>query len=98
MFPFFGYLDKRCNLTSISTNLGQLALLNSIQRLGLGEEYPKLFMDCLWWNSRPHFVRDANKEISLGRTLNLFGVIEKSLLKKGRPTPSIGASSSFILS
>jgi hypothetical protein len=44
--PFFEYLDKRCNrcnLTSVSANLGQLALLNFIQRLGLGEDNPKLF-------------------------------------------------------
>jgi len=67
--PFFWYLDKRCkrcNLTSISANLGQLARLNFIQRLGLGEDNPKLFIDCLWWNSRPHLIRNASKQISLG--------------------------------
>ncbi len=67
--PFFGYLDKRCkrcNLTNISTNLGQLALLNFIQMLGLGEDNSKLFINRLWWNSRPHLIRNAYKQISLG--------------------------------
>jgi len=73
--PFFGYLDKRCkrcNLTNINTDLEQLALLNFLQRLGLGEDNPKLFIDCLWCNQRPHFIKNANKQISLGENLKFI--------------------------